>query len=152
MTRLIKKIFIPTIIFAWSVCYYIEILGAKASAGYFVKPVFWILAVLYVIIMAKEFLAWKAEIPKEAAERENKQDEELMRTAICIGSAVIYLVVMPWLGFIISTVLLLFGLFCWLKAPNKIGAFVLAVAITAGIYALFNFGLKVPLYKGIINF
>lgn len=163
MVRLIKKLFIPTVIFAWAVCYYVEILGKKASAGYFIKPVFWIMAALYVIIAAKDTKIWlddrkKAEVrPKDmetkaAGSAGKTKDVELVQMAVCVGSAAVYLLVMPYLGFIIATVLILFGMFCWLKAPNKLGALALAVIVTAGMYALFKFGLKVPLYAGIFGF
>ncbi|MBT9778211.1 hypothetical protein GPL15_17050 [Clostridium sp. MCC353] len=164
MVRLVKKLLIPTIIFIWAVCYYIEVLGKKASAGYFIKPVFWIMAVLYVVIAAKDTKAWWEE-GKAIAARSKKEDQgaknddtgkvkdvELGQMMVCVGSAALYLAVMPYVGFIIATILLLFGLFCWLKAPNRVGALVLAVLVTAGMYMLFKFGLKVPLYAGILGF
>lgn len=164
MARLVKKLFIPTIIFIWAACYYIEILGKKASAGYFIKPVFWIMAVLYVVITVKDTKAWWEE-RKETADPMEKaaqdagcvnvkkvKDEELARMAVCVGGAAVYLLAMPFLGFVITTILLLFGMFCWLKAPSRLGALILAVLVTAGIYALFKIGLKVPLYVGIFGF
>lgn len=164
MVRLIKKLFIPTVILIWAVFYYIEILGKKASAGYFIKPVFWIMALLYAVIAAKEYKVWSDEskaIKDDGSKADDntaddkaataKMDPELMRMMVCVGSAAAYLITMPFLGFIIATVLLLFGMFCWLKAPNKMGALLLAVLITAGMYILFRFGLKVPLYKGFLG-
>lgn len=164
MVRLVKKLLIPTIIFAWAVCYYIEVLGKKASAGYFIKPVFWIMAVLYIVIAAKDTRVWWKE-EKEITDHSEKpeqdadngkaakmKDAEMARMMVCVGSAAVYLAVMPSLGFIVATIILLFGLFCWLKAPNRVGALVLAVLVTAGMYMLFKFGLKVPLYAGILGF
>lgn len=166
MLQIVKKFFVPTAILGWATYYYIEILGKKASAGYFIKPVFWILAVLYVAIIFMDVRELRAsqkreqieaqtdteEVRAEKAAKESEDNQDTIRTIICLGSSVVYIFLLPYLGFIIATTLFLFGLFWWLKAKNKLLAFVLAVVVTMGMYALFGLGLKVPLYTGFLGF
>jgi putative tricarboxylic transport membrane protein len=166
MLQLIKKFFVPTAILGWATYYYIEILGKKASAGYFIKPVFWILAVLYVVIIIMDVRELRAsqkreqieaqtdteEVRAEKVAKRSEDNQDTIRTIICLGSSVVYIFLLPYLGFIIATTLFLFGLFWWLKAKNKLLAFVLAVVVTMGMYALFGLGLKVPLYTGFLGF
>jgi hypothetical protein len=94
----------------------------KAIGGYFIKPVFWILAVLYVVIIlmdirelrrAKSARKWKRRRiptkfgPKKPPQKlEDKQDT--IRTLICLGSSVVLYIPMPYSGFIIATTLFLF--------------------------------------------
>lgn len=153
--EIIKRMFIPTIMLIWAVCYYIEVLGKKASAGIFVKPVVWIMAVLYVLIGVKEVQeirhAQKPET-KTAEKNDGKViDPELYRMLVCVGSAALYIFLMPYVGFALCTVVLLTGLFWWLKSSSRIGAFILALLVTAGIYLLFSMGLKVPLPAGFLG-
>lgn len=164
--KLIKKLVTPTIMMGWALYYFIEIQGKNASAGLFIRPVFWIMLVLYLMILWMDTRDWRGEKRTQASAAQQATAEEkqaaqaktaaekadLRRTVICVGSAVAYVFLLPYLGFIISTVLFLFGLFCWLKAPNKLIAFVLALAVALGMYALFKIGLKVPLPTGLLGF
>ena len=164
--KLLKKLITPTLIMGWSLYYFIEVSGKKEIAGIFVKPVFWIMAALYVLIVlmdarscrdeekaeAQAFASASEEEKAEIRKKRESSKKDVQRTLVCIGSAIAYILIQPYLGFVISTVLLLFGLFCWLKAPNKVLAFVLAAAVAGGMYALFKIGLKVPLPKGFLGF
>lgn len=166
MLQIMKKFFVPTAILGWATYYYIEILGKKASAGYFIKPVFWVLAVLYVAIIFMDVRELRAnqkreeteaqtdteEVRAEKAAKKLEDKQDTIRTLVCLGSSVVYIFLLPYLGFITATTLFLFGLFCWLKAKNKLLAFVLAVVVTMSMYALFGLGLKVPLYTGFLGF
>ena len=173
MKDLVLKIFTPTLMFAWAIAYYVEILGKKASAGVFIRPVFWLMAVIYVIVVLMDIRDYKdakkgsesvspddstkendSEIIAETNAPEKREkifSPDLTRTIVCVLSSVAYIFAIKYIGFLVSTVLFLFGLFCWLKAENKILAFILAVVIAFGMYMLFKVGLKVPLPKGFIG-
>ena len=164
--KLIRKLVTPTLMFAWALYYFIEISGKKASAGLFVKPVFWVMLVLYAVIVFMDVRDWRDEGKEEESKRkeeteeekaarlarEVKEKEDLKRTLICIASGIVYVFLLPYLGFVLDTFLMLAGLFIWLKAPNKVAAVFLAAAVTAGRFLLFKMGLKVPLPKGFLGF
>ena len=158
LKKYLIKIITPLIMFAFALAYYIEILGKKASAGVFIKPIFWGMAVLFVIILLMDWRDIKdaaAEEKNEEAEPEtenNKISPDLIRTIICVAGSLVYIFSQKYLGFLISTTLFLFAMFCWLKAKNKLLTFVLAAVIAFGMYALFNIGLKVPLPTGFLGF
>lgn len=147
----------------WALYYFVEIQGKQASAGLFIRPVFWVMLVLYILILWMDIRDWReqrrtqeaAEISEEEARAlETKAAEEradLRRTGICIAGAIVYVLLLPVLGFLISTTAFLFAMFCWLKAPNKAAAFFLAAAVAAGMYLLFKTGLKVPLPTGFLG-
>ena len=166
VTKLIRKLITPTLMFAWALYYFIEVSGKKASAGLFVKPVFWVMLLLYVVIVFMDVRDWRDE-EKEAAVKQKeeteeekaarlakdlKEKEDLKRTLICLASGILYVFLLPYLGFVLDTFLMLGGLFIWLKAPNKVVALLVAAAVTAGMYLLFKVGLKVPLPKGFPGF
>lgn len=164
--RILKKLTTPTLIMAWSLYYFIEVSGKPHLAGVFIKPVFWIMVALYVLIVlmdirdckdeekaeAESFASTSEEEKAEILAKEEAAKKDVQRTLVCVGSAVAYILIQPYLGFVLSTTLMLFGLFCWLKAPKKVLAFVLAAAVAVGMYALFKIGLKVPLPTGFIGF
>lgn len=161
--KLIKKLITPTIMMLWALYYFVEIQGKQASAGLFIRPVFWVMLALYVLILWMDVRDWKeqrtqgktdlSEEEKQALEARAKEKRaDLYRTAICIAGALAYVILFPVLGFFISTTLFLFIMFCWLKAPNKIAALILAATVAAGMYLLFKVGLKVPLPTGFLGF
>lgn len=159
--KLIKKLTAPTLMMLWALYYFVEIQGKQASAGLFIRPVFWIMLALYILILWMDIRDWREQREKDVRPEEGKQAPEanaaegkadLHRTVICIAGAVAYVILLPFLGFLISTALFLFIMFCWLKAPNKIAAFLLAAAVAAGMYLLFKTGLKVPLPTGFLGF
>lgn len=157
--KYLLKIITPLVMFAFALAYYIEILGKKASAGVFIRPIFWGMAVLFVIILlmdwrdVKESADEEKKEEKAESETENKKiSPDLMRTIICVVGSVVYIFAQKYLGFLISTTIFLFAMFCWLKANNKILTFILAALIAFGMYALFNIGLKVPLPTGFLGF
>ncbi|MBR6114233.1 MAG: tripartite tricarboxylate transporter TctB family protein [Oscillospiraceae bacterium] len=161
--KLLKRLVTPTLMMGWAIYYFIEICGKKASAGYFIKPIFWVMALLYclIVFMDARDCRDEAEAEKTADSPEQRQAGEekaaaqradLKRTAICIGSAFAYIFILPYLGFILSTTLVLFGLFWWLGSGNKLLTFVYAAGVALGMYLLFKTGLKVPLLTGFLGF
>jgi len=164
--KLIKKLLTPTIMMGWALYYFLEIQGKKFSAGLFIRPVFWIMLALYLVILWMDIRDWREEKHNQAAAISQADEDEklsmqakaaagkadLQRTIVCVSSAVAYVFLLPFLGFLISTIVFLFGLFCWLKAPNKPAAFILAAVVAVGMYALFKIGLKVPLPTGFLGF
>lgn len=163
-TKLIKKLITPTLIMIWALYYFVEIQGKQASAGLFIRPVFWVMLALYILILWMDIRDWReqrrtreetevSEEERQAAETKAAAERaDLRRTVVCVAGAVAYVVLMPFLGFLISTAAFLFVMFCWLKAPNKVAALFLAAAVAAGMYLLFKIGLKVPLPTGFLGF
>ena len=162
--KLIKKLMTPTLMLGWALYYFVEIQGKPASAGLFIRPVFWVMLLLYIVIIWMDIRDWREQKRLQASEsvseeerqasdaKEAAEKTDLRHTLICIAGALIYVILLPYLGFLISTALFLFVMFCWLKAPNKIAALILAVAVALGMYTLFKIGLKVPLPTGFLGF
>ena len=76
--------------------------------------------------------------------------DDSKRVYLCMGVLIVYVVLLGFLGFLISTVLLLFLFIRWFAKKTYLFSGVYAVVLTALIYSVFRFLLKVPLDFGIL--
>ncbi len=157
MFALLKKIYVPTAVLAWAIYYMIDVADAGAKAIALIKPVFIFLVVLYLAIVIREYRALKAALPAEdspppaaTAEQKKLGRENWLRVGVCFLATVVYLAVINHIGFIVSTVIYLFGLFWYLKAKNRVAILVAAVALAVAMYMVFDYFLGVPLPKGFL--
>ena len=74
-----------------------------------------------------------------------------IRSAITLGIAVAYLVIMQFLGFFISTVLFLYVLMTFIGHKGKLVRIISCLGVTIIVYGIFYLFLKVPLPGGIFN-
>ena len=160
MIRLIQRIAIPTGILIWATIYFIEILGRRPSAQLMIRPAFFILVVLFIIITVTDVRDWIKENAalKKASEKGEEVAvskeglESFLLMVVCAGSAFAYMFAMSIIGFSLSTAAYLFGMLCYLKVKNKIYAMVISVLLTGALYMLFRIWLRVPLPAGFLGF
>jgi len=150
MRRLIEKMILPSIVLIWAFSYYLSTAAKSEKAVLLISPACWILAVVYAIILVREVLAWKKTRDSEAKEKTEDQDS-IRITAVMAISTILYLASMQYLGFIISTVVFLFGSFCLLKARKKWLSALLSVVIVAIMWVIFKEILGVPLFEGLLK-
>lgn len=154
MLRLIQKLFMPTLFMIWGTFYFIEVCGKKASTGYFIKPVYIAFAVLYVINTVKEIRDWRMEVKEnseEAKAANEKAGRELKDILIFVGAIAVYIVVVPYLGFVITSLLFLYIAFRYFKTGRGL-AILVDVLMVAAIYIIFKVVLGVPLPEGFLGF
>lgn len=146
-----RKLLIPTGIILWSTWYYIEVMGKPKTAHVLVQPLFYLLLILYALICYtdyKEHFNGKSQ-SHDAADKARPQEK---RTAVvtlgCMIAATAYLISMPYLGFIFSTIVFLAASFCFLGARYKLWAIAAAALLAIALNAVFKIFLEVPLPTG----
>ena len=68
-----------------------------------------------------------------------------------VGGLVLYIVASDWLGFIVTSLLLLFGWLVLFRGGKPISSFAIALAVTLGVYYAFSQLLLVPLPLGLLQ-
>jgi di/tricarboxylate transporter len=110
-----------------------------------------LIIVLAIIETGKE-LRFRYREPA-APEQDNRKDArdrpETKRLVLALGWVAGFSLVIVLLGFYIAIPVFIFSYLKW-RGRSWLVAAVFAVAVLAFIYGIFEFGLKVPLFKGII--
>jgi putative tricarboxylic transport membrane protein len=73
-----------------------------------------------------------------------------VRVYITMAALVGYFISMNTIGFVVSTVIMLYGFITWFSKYQLIKRIMLSVIITAIVYSLFSYVLKVPFRFGIL--
>jgi len=76
--------------------------------------------------------------------------KEQIRVYISMASLVIYLIAMTFIGFAVSTFVMLYGFITWFSSYKWYFRVISAFAITAVIYCVFHYVLKVPFRFGVL--
>ncbi|WP_434310449.1 tripartite tricarboxylate transporter TctB family protein [Hominifimenecus sp. rT4P-3] len=148
MIPLMQRLAMPVIVMAWATYYFIEISGKPASAQHLIRPVYLVMLLLFVINTIRDVKRWKREREK-TRETDGEAARSMRNVLVCLAGAASYLLLMKLVGFLISSAVFLFVSFLYLKVEKKWWAAVLAVVVSASLYAVFQMLLGVPLPKGI---
>jgi len=76
--------------------------------------------------------------------------KEQIRVYISMASLVIYLIAMTFIGFAVSTFVMMYGFITWFSSYKWYFRVISAFAITAVIYCVFHYVLKVPFRFGVL--
>jgi len=76
--------------------------------------------------------------------------KEQVRVYLSMISLVIYLIAMTFIGFAVSTFVMLYGFITWFSSYKWYFRVISAFAITAVIYCVFHYVLKVPFRFGVL--
>ena len=115
MGSLIKKLALPAIVLLWSAAYFIEVAGYSKKNQYLIKPVFIVMVILFVVNTFTDIREWRREQEsgKGASQISQEEKQVLLKSLLVVVSMAVYVILMPHIGFIITTavffgVLLLF--------------------------------------------
>ena len=146
----LKKITIPALMMVWCT-YFIADAGSPSKKGNtFVWAVYILLLAVFAVELFNEFRRARAETQaQQHSDREKKDYSGLIRSAALFGGTLVYIFVMPYLGFLISTLVYLFVMFLFLNAKNKLVVALASVALTALMWVAFDYLLGVPLPAGV---
>lgn len=118
---------------------------SDVGPAFFPKVIGYLLLSLGILLAVKSFMTNK---DKESWKRLFHRGSITALIVIIIFGAYVFL--LPVLGFMISTPLLIIGLSLFLKATNKIAVIVTGLAVTFALYYVFLKVLLIPLPQGII--
>lgn len=161
MKKYLTKMIIPTVILAWAIAYFIEVSKYKPLNAVLIRPVFLVMAVLYVINAVTDFIACRREAAAEGVPaREEKSLLQAVKGFLTSpGSKIVYLFVLIMLyalllksvGFIIVNALFLFAVLL-VMGERKVWKLVLIpIVVTALMHLIFVTGLKILLPAGILK-
>lgn len=149
----VKDIIVSVLIFAVSVLFYINTKDLVPPADIFPKVVILVFSILGFFLLIKAVFMKKAyeEGDKQDLEEEEKVNEK--RKWISIAGIVLYIVLMPIVGFYLTSglFLLLLSMFLIGEKPNLKGS-VIPVVVSASVmcilYLTFSVFLRVPVPSG----
>jgi len=73
-----------------------------------------------------------------------------IRVYITMGILVVYLILMNMIGFVVTSLVLIFGLFTWFSDIPLMKRAIFSFAIVGIVYGVFNYALNVPFRFGIL--
>lgn len=147
MLNLFQRLITPLLMMGWSITYYMQFSKQKAESQLLIRPVFWIVAVLFAIVCCREIAEWKSKRTKVSSDKSGYEEVKIVATLI--GGPAVYLLLLPYIGFVILTPVFLAIAFIYLKASRK-KAIILAFGLTAFVYVTFKVLLNVPLPSGLL--
>ncbi len=126
-----------------------------------VGSAFWPMAALVILTILS--LVWliknlrKAVPGKEPGDGASKEKEEAKsgqwgarrKIGLCLATLLLYIVIMPWIGFVLSTTLFVFAFMMALEEKRPLVLILSPFLITAVATALFGTFIMMPLPKGV---
>lgn len=154
MGSLIKRLAIPAIVLLWSATYFIEVAGYSKKNQYLIKPVFIVMVILFAVNTFTDIREWKREREENKGALQISQEEKqvLFKSFLVVVSMAVYVIVMPHLGFIITTAVLLAVLLLVMQVKKPLPYILLPLIVTGILYAVFKIGLHIPLPAGFLGF
>ena len=97
---------------------------------------------------------WKREREENKGALQISQEEKqvLFKSFLVVVSMAVYVIVMPHLGFIITTAVLLAVLLLIMQVKKPLPYILLPLIVTGILYAVFKLGLHIPLPAGFLGF
>ncbi len=115
-------------------------------------PGLWPILIAIVMLLCVAMLLYKTLVKKEGEGEEIALwTDGTKRAYLSMGILLVYATILPIIGFIVSTIALMFGCVLWFSKSVKTSA-ISSVAITMIIYCVFRFVLNVPIHFGLIAF
>lgn len=151
MKSLIAKLMTPILMIAWATYYFAQVSQQNPQSQLLIKPVFYMVCVLFVVITIKEVMVYRNE-KAEGTENEHmkKITKGLKEMLILAAGTAMYFSLLKLVGFVILTPLFLFAAFLYLGATKRMAG-ILAVCLTAFVYVSFKILLAVPLPAGFLG-
>ena len=154
MGSLIKKLALPAIVLLWSAAYFIEVAGYSKKNQYLIKPVFIVMVILFVVNTFTDIREWRREQEsgKGASQISQEEKQVLLKSLLVVVSMAVYVILMPHIGFIITTAVLLAVLLLIMQVREFLPLILLPLIVTGILYAVFTTGLHIPLPAGFLGF
>ncbi|MGM8215047.1 tripartite tricarboxylate transporter TctB family protein [Bacillaceae bacterium W0354] len=157
--RLINRLIAPSTIFLFVLIYYFEVSDLSDGNLLLIRPIFWVMVVLYPAVLLIEIKKWKntdfSQLEKTSDDDETEFDENYEinskvtpKLLIYITSIALYLILLPYLGFILVSLIFLPSLLFVFGTKDIKLLIAIPVIVTLVIYLLFDTWLGIPLPKG----
>ena len=146
--QIAQRIGIPFILLLCATVYFAEVSQGKPQDMMLIKPVFYLMVLLFCVNAATDMRAILRDRVKDA----QSGSSSLRQILSFAGLAVLLLVTLPFLGFLISSTLFIFLVLTMFKVENRKILFLMPIGVSATLYALFEFVFAVALPTGFFGF
>lgn len=157
MESLIKKLGMPFVVLVWSAFYFSEVIQYSERNHYLIKPCFYLMVTLFIVNTVTDLLEWKRE-QKIKSNTMSNADESIdkhrkgLRLVIILLSMAAYVFFLPYLGYTVSSLVLLLFILGLMKVNKPMPLVVLPVTMVVLLYSIFKIFLGIPLPTGFIGF
>ncbi|MDD3203911.1 MAG: tripartite tricarboxylate transporter TctB family protein [Pygmaiobacter massiliensis] len=151
---LLKKMALPTIVLIWAGAYYIEVMGYSVKNHRLIQPIFWIMALLYIINGVTDYRAYqrrKSEAPPVLTKKDPVNREHMTRVLAIIGIMAGYVALLKFLGFVISTFLFGGAILYFMGEKKWYKVVGIPLVLVTALYLIFRIGLSIPLPTGFLG-
>ena len=154
--KLLSPLFVPTMVVAFSIAYYMESWEVTSNNKLLIKPICFLIVLLYIYFIYQEYTKQKLEIKQEKSsnvERTAISSHQIMlsKSVIIVVMTGIYVLLIQYLGFIITSIMFMGGMLYTLNVKNKWIIAIYSVLSTIILYFAFKIILMVPLPTGILS-
>jgi hypothetical protein len=143
MLQIVQRIGIPFVLLAVAALYFLEVRNGKASDLLLIKPVFYLMVVLFCINAITDL----RDILKQKEKTGGQRGDASLKAILPFAAlAILFVAVLPYAGFLIASLMFLFAVLFLFKVENKAVLYLLPVVASVGLYLLFErvFGVELP--------
>lgn len=120
----------------------------KIGPGFFPLLLAILFLIFSIILILKEILSKKS---KEEFDKFSFKDPGIIRSLITLGALIVYIILLPYLGFIIDTIILLVFLMLLMKYKKYLIIGVTSVGVSFAVFFIFEKLLNITLPMGFIE-
>lgn len=149
MSQIAQRIGIPLVLLFLASLYFLEVRGGKEQDLMLIKPVFYLMVVLFIINAAtdmRDILRQKGDAATA------KADSSLGRILRFAALAVLLVAALPFAGFLISATVFLFLVLFMFEVRNKAMLIGMPIIVALALYLLFEFVFAVELPASVLGF
>ena len=148
--QIVQRIGIPFILLVIAMAYFYEVSHGKPQDMLLITPVFYLMVIVFCINAITDFRDILKR--KEKIGESRSDDASLKAITPFAGLTILFVVILPYAGFLIASLVFLFSVLLLFKVDNKVILYLLPVCASIGLYLLFEKAFGVELPVGFLGF
>jgi cell division protein FtsW (lipid II flippase) len=150
MLQIAQRIGVPFVLLLLALAYFLEVRGQREQDLMLIKPVFYMLAVLFLINAATDL--WDILRKKNSEAGRVGEKESLKKILSFAALSVALVAALPYAGFLVSATLFIFFALLLSKVENKLILYAMPVCVSLALYLIFVYAFGVELPVGFFGF
>ena len=148
--QIAQRIGIPFVLLVMAALYFFEVREGKVQDLMLIRPVFYMMVVLFCINAATDLRDIMRNKQEQAGVK--KEKDSLKAIAAFAGLAILLVAALPYAGFLIASAVFICLVLLLFKVDNKAVLFTMPVCVAFALYALFEYVFGVELPAGFLGF
>jgi cell division protein FtsW (lipid II flippase) len=150
MLQIAQRIGIPFLLLVMALAYFLEVRGQRDQDLMLIKPVFYLLVVLFIINAITDLRDILRKKNNEAVQTGEK--ESLKKILSFAALTVALIVALPYMGFLVSAMLFIFAALLMSRVENKLILYAMPICVPLVLYVIFEYAFGVELPIGFFGF